>query len=166
MLFTISKKSPLLNLQFLHEIKVIFIDFWFRGFFFKFSFIKYHFPQFLSPIRCPIWSNLKRSFKIFLIACGFDPYLPLYPSIHELFLKLVSLHFVLNLDRVYSTTTWSRLVSYIPIKSPLFFWYGTIFLFISSQVMWRYRKRSIRTLNWSHQSSLKWAGTWHTLIGW
>ena len=108
--FYVSEISPHFNLQFLHEIKVKFIDFWFRGFVFKPSFIKYHFTLFLSSIHHPIWSNSKRSSRISLIPYGFDPYLPLYPSIRELFWKLVSLDFILTWDCVFSTTSRSRSV--------------------------------------------------------
>ena len=107
-----SKISSLFNLQFLHEIKVKFIDFWFCGFVFKSSFIKYHFSQFLSPIHHPIRSNLKRSSRISLIPYGFDPYLPLYPSIQINYIKLVSLNFILTWDCVFSKTSRSRSVNH------------------------------------------------------
>ena len=77
---------------------------------------------FLSPFHHPIWSNSKRSSEITLIPCGFDPYSPLHPSICDLILKLVSLDTVLTLDRVFSTTSWSRFViSLIIIFSFLLF---------------------------------------------
>ena len=43
--------------------------------------------------------------EISLIPYGFDPYLPLYPSIQDIFIKLVSLDFVLTLDCVQLMTT-------------------------------------------------------------
>ena len=108
--FYVSEKSPHFDLQFLHEIKVKFDDFLFRWIFLKFSFIIYHFPQFLQSIHCPIWSNSKRSSEISLIPCGFNPYLPLYPSIRDIFIKLVSLELFLTLDRVQLMTTRSGFV--------------------------------------------------------
>ena len=46
-------------------------------------------------------------------------------------------------------------ISYIPVKSCFFLSSVTIFVFISSQVMWHDRKRSIHAFNQSRQSSLK-----------
>ena len=48
--------------------------------------------------------EFQRYLKNSLIFCGFDPYLPLYPSIRELIFKLVSWDFILTRDRVYSRT--------------------------------------------------------------
>ena len=58
-----------------------------------------------------MWSNFKDIFQIFLILCGFDPYLPLYPSIRELIFKLVSLDFILTQHRVYSMTARIRFLT-------------------------------------------------------
>ena len=46
--------------------------------------------QFLITFYGPIWSHFKRSLKILLFLCGFDPYSPLYFLIHDNFIKLVS----------------------------------------------------------------------------
>ena len=99
------------DLQFLREIKVKFDDFLFHGIVLKFSFIIYHFPQFISSIHRPIWSNSKRLLEISLIPCRLNPYLPLYPSIWDVFIKLVSLDFVLKRGLVQLTTSRSRFVS-------------------------------------------------------
>ena len=107
MRFTISEISSHFDLQFLWKIKVKFNDFWFDGIVLKFSFIIYCFPQFLSSVHRPIWSNSNRSSEISLIPCGFDLYLPLYPSIRDIFIKLVSLDLILTRDRVQLTTSWS-----------------------------------------------------------
>ena len=58
-----------------------------------------------------IWSNFKDISQISLILRAFDPYLPLYPSIHKLIFKLVSLDFVLTWHRVYLTTAHICFVS-------------------------------------------------------
>ena len=63
--FRFSKKLSLFNLQFLHEIKVKFIDFWFCGFIFKSSFIKFHFSQFLSPISSSDLIKFEEIIRIF-----------------------------------------------------------------------------------------------------
>ena len=49
--------------------------------------------------------------EISLIPYGFDPYLPLYPSIQDIFIKLVSLDFVLTLDCVQLMTTLSAMTT-------------------------------------------------------
>ena len=77
---------------------------------FEVIFHNLHFPQFLSSIHRPIWSILKNTSRISLFPCGFDPYLPLYPSIRYIFIKLVSSELFLTRDRVKSTTSRSRLV--------------------------------------------------------
>ena len=79
----------------------------------KLSFIIYHFPQFLSSIHRPIWSILKNTSGISLFPCGFDPYLPLHPSIRYIFIKLVSSELFLTQDRLKSITSRSSLVLYI-----------------------------------------------------
>ena len=56
--------------------------------------------------------KLKEIIKEFsLIPCGFNRYLLLYPSIRDLILKLVSLEFILTVDRVFSMTIRSRSVN-------------------------------------------------------
>ena len=62
-----------------------------------------------------------------LIQCGLDPYLPVYPSIYDLILKLVNLNFILTLDRVFSTSIrfqfvtlpLQQLLSYCPLLHTL-----------------------------------------------
>ena len=103
---------PHFDLQFLRKIKVKFDDFLFFQIVLNFSFIKYNFPQFLSSIHRQIWSNLKRSSEISLLPYGFDPYLLLYPSIRVIFIKLVSLDFILTRIGVELLTTSIRSVSY------------------------------------------------------
>ena len=115
------------KLQFLHEIKIIFDDFCFRGFVLKLSFIIYYFPQFLSLISCPIWSISKNTSRISFFPFGFDPYLPLYPSIRCNFLKLVSLVLFLTRDRVKSTTSRFHLVSGLE-DHPRLHWFGVDYL--------------------------------------
>ena len=55
-----------------------------------------------------------RASKITLILCGVDPYLLIYPSIHDLILKLVSLDIILTSDHVFSMNSRSRFFS-VPI---------------------------------------------------
>ena len=58
------------------------------------------------------FDQIRRDLKIFfLFPCGFNPYLPLYPSICDLVLKWVSFD-ILTLDHVFSTTLWSRFVKW------------------------------------------------------
>ena len=90
-------------------MKINFDDSWFRGSDLKFSFIIYHFSQFLPSIYHPIWSISKKTLEISLFPCGFDLYLPLYPSIRIIFIKLVSLELFLTRDRVKSMTSPYRL---------------------------------------------------------
>ena len=44
--------------------------------------------------------------------------------------------------------------------------YGTISFYFYSHVMWRNEKHSITRFHRNRRSSLKWGGTWLTLIGW
>ena len=66
-----------------------------------------------------------------LFPCGFDPYLPLYPSIQYNILKLVSLVLFLTRDRVKSRTSRSRLVT----------WHCQ--LEHSDDAMWPYKKEAL-----------------------
>ena len=69
--------------------------------------------------------NFEENIKNFLFPCGFDPYLPLYPSIRIIFIKLVSLEIFLTRDRVKSTTSQFPLVNYIFIL--LYLWMSTYY---------------------------------------
>ena len=55
-------------------------------------------------------TNFKRSSKIILILCGFNPYLPLYSLVRDYLIKLVEFHNFFIIDCVFSTTSWSRFV--------------------------------------------------------
>ena len=66
------------------------------------------FPQVLPPISCPIWSISKITSRNSLFPCGFDLYLPLYPSIRYIFIKLVSSELFLTRYRVKSMTSRSH----------------------------------------------------------
>ena len=56
------------------------------------------------------------------------------------------------------------LIRYIHVKSPWFWSCGTIFMFLCVQLMWCHVEHLIVRFNHDCRSSLKWKGTWCTLV--